>query len=323
MGDPAGVGPEIVLKAFREGRDGWFWLGDPAVLAWTGKELGLAAPLREIAAPDEAKNLPPEVLPVLPTRARVGEPAFGQADPANGPTVFESIRTACDLALAGKIDALVTPPLNKSVLHAAGIDHPGHTEMLAEFTGVKQAVMMLAGGGLRVVPATIHQSIASVPGSLTREGLRHVLTVTHEALRIDFGLESPRLSVAGLNPHAGEAGAFGREEIDLIAPLCQALRDEKGWDLRGPLPADTMFHAAARKSFDATVCMYHDQALIPLKMLAFGDAVNVTLGLPVVRTSVDHGTAYDIAGTGRADHRSLMHALALAESIAANRKNAP
>lgn len=326
MGDPVGIGPEIVLKACAARASDappWLWVGDPAVLAWTAHHYGLSCPTVEVQHPHEAMNLPHGVLAVLPTRhgVEVSRAAFGQPDPNHAPAIVESIQTACRLALSGEVAAVVTPPIGKAVLHAAGFHHPGHTEMLGECAGVSDPVMMLTGKGLRVIPATIHQSLRSVPGTLTRESLTRLLDITHAALQRDFGLGDPVIAVAGLNPHAGENGAFGDEEARIITPVCDALR-QRGWKVRGPLPADTLFHEEARRGYDVAVCMYHDQALIPLKMLAFGRAVNVTLGLPIVRTSVDHGTAYDIAGQNRANPDSLGEALALAHAMAQRRARA-
>ncbi|MBF0589868.1 MAG: 4-hydroxythreonine-4-phosphate dehydrogenase PdxA [Magnetococcales bacterium] len=326
MGDPAGVGPEIILKAFharphRQHR--WIYLGDPQVLAWTAQRLKLPFNATEIQQPEQAAHLPPDTLPMLATKAEanMARLAFGQPDPGHAEATVESIRSACLGCRDGTFDAMATPPINKSVLHAAGIHVPGHTELLAQCCEAGPPVMMLAGQGLRVIPLTIHVALHEVPERLTPQRLTTTLEITAQALKIDFGLNKPRIAVAGLNPHAGEEGAFGRQEIDLIAPVCETMRNKLAPDVEiiGPLPADTMFHPKARQAYDVALCMYHDQALIPIKMLAFGDAVNITLGLPIVRTSVDHGTAYNIAGQGIAEHRSLLSALALAETMADNR----
>ncbi|MBF0425406.1 MAG: 4-hydroxythreonine-4-phosphate dehydrogenase PdxA [Magnetococcales bacterium] len=329
MGDPAGVGPEVILKAFaartrtlpRGPR--WLFVGDPQVLTWSARRLDLPLIGQVVNSPEEAHQLPMHLPGLLATGVDVALEAlqFGTPDPRQAAAVVASVKTACRLALAGRVAAVVTPPLHKGVLHAAGYSIPGHTELLAHCTGVERAVMMLVGRGLRVVPATIHQSLASVATTLDRPLLWHILTTTLAALRRDFGLAEPRLAVAGLNPHAGEAGSFGDEEQRWIAPLCAELAaSHPPGSVRGPLPADTLFHARARSTYDAVVCMYHDQALIPLKMLAFGRAVNVTLGLPIVRTSVDHGTAFDIAGRGIADPGSLMAALSLAARMVRQRR---
>ncbi|MBF0153430.1 MAG: 4-hydroxythreonine-4-phosphate dehydrogenase PdxA [Magnetococcales bacterium] len=329
MGDPAGVGPEILLKTFaaraqRQLRGPrWLFVGDPQVLTWTARRLEIPCIGQLVATPEEARDLPRHLPGLLATNKRISPEylQFGVANPRHAAAVVESIEMACRLALAGRVDAVVTPPIHKGVLHAAGHAIPGHTELLARCTGAEQAVMMLVGRGLRVVLATIHQSLASVATTLDEPLLTRIITTTLAALPQDFGLAQPRLAVTGLNPHAGENGAFGLEEQRLIAPVCASLAERyPPGTLRGPLPADTLFHPQARRTYDAVVCMYHDQALIPLKMLAFGRAVNVTLGLPIVRTSVDHGTAFDIAGRGLADAGSLIAALALAARMVRQRR---
>ncbi|MGB0497650.1 MAG: 4-hydroxythreonine-4-phosphate dehydrogenase PdxA, partial [Rubricella sp.] len=243
-------------------------------------------------------------------------PLPGTPVPAHARHVIDWIEEAVALCLSGAASGLVTAPINKKVLkEGGGFAFPGHTEFLAHLTGAERAVMMLAGPDLRVVPVTIHIALADVPGALTAGAIVETATITHDALIRDFGIARPRIAVAGLNPHAGEGGVMGREEIEILAPALDVLR-RRGIDLRGPLPADTMFHARARRAYDAAICMYHDQALVPLKTLAFDEGVNVTLGLPIIRTSPDHGTAYDIAGTGRADPASMAEALALAARMA-------
>jgi 4-hydroxythreonine-4-phosphate dehydrogenase len=342
MGDPAGVGPELLLKACAQrttqtpagaGPD-WFCVGDPDVIATTARQLGLPHTAHILSDPVTVDSLVETlagmkrpaagVMAILPTRERIATASLrpGHPDPAHAAATLESITTACRLARHGVVHAMVTNPIHKATLHAAGFDLPGHTEYLARCVdSPTPPVMMLTGRGLRVVPATIHQSLASVSASLTPDLLRHVIGTTWQALRQDFALAAPRLAVTALNPHAGEQGAFGHEEIDTIAPVCAELRAVLGpGSLLGPLSADSLFHSSRRRDFDAVVCMYHDQALIPLKMLAFGQAVNVTLGLPVIRTSVDHGTAHDIAGRGIADPASLQCALRLAGRIARNRQ---
>ncbi|MBF0626696.1 MAG: 4-hydroxythreonine-4-phosphate dehydrogenase PdxA [Magnetococcales bacterium] len=326
MGDPVGVGPEIVLKAFVDSRQRadascrLLHVGDPEVYARTARHLGLEVAFRVFERWSEDLGTNPACFDILATQARA-EPGvfqFGKPHPGHAAAVVESIETACRLAQTGQVAAMVTPPIHKGSIHAAGFDFPGHTELLARLTGVDCPVMMLAGSGLRVVPATIHQSLASVPATLSREGLHQIIRLTLEALRVDFAIPEPRVVVAGLNPHAGEDGAFGEEELTLIGPVCRALAEEFPF-LRGPLPADTLFHPKARAGYDAVIGMYHDQVLIPLKMLAFGNAINVTLNLPIVRTSVDHGTAHNIAGQGIADTGSYWAALTAAEEIALNR----
>ena len=313
-GEPAGIGPEIAPKAraLLGGALPFFWIGDPSHLP---EGTGWAA----ISAPHEAADVAPEVLPVLEHRF-VGPRRPGRPDPAQAQGVIDVIARAVALAQAGEASAVCTLPINKKALKdGAGFAFPGHTEYLAHLAGGADVVMMLACPGLRVVPATIHIALAEVAHALTPGGLERVIRITHAALIRDFGMAEPRLAVAGLNPHAGEGGAMGREELDWIGPLCDRLRAE-GMAVAGPLPADTMFHAAARARYDAAICMYHDQALIPIKTIDFAGGVNVTLGLPFVRTSPDHGTAFDIAGLGLADPSSTVAALRMAAEMAAARR---
>jgi 4-hydroxythreonine-4-phosphate dehydrogenase len=254
-------------------------------------------------------------LPVLPV-VLPAPVAPGKPDAANGPAVIESIERAARLAMAGEVGGIVTNPISKATLYNVGFAYPGHTEFLAALTGIAGApVMMLASPVLRVVPVTIHVSLQAALGMLTEEMIVHAGLVTDAALRSAFGIARPRLAVAGLNPHAGEGGAMGTEEITLVAPAIARLRSA-GVDATGPWPPDTMFTALARPKYDAAICLYHDQALIPLKTLDMENGVNVTLGLPIVRTSPDHGTAFDIAGTGRADPTSLLAAIRLAAELA-------
>ncbi|MBM9594367.1 4-hydroxythreonine-4-phosphate dehydrogenase PdxA [Roseitranquillus sediminis] len=309
-GEPAGVGPEIAVKAWRAlgPQLPFFWIGDPS-------HLPAEAPHKVIVDPADALHVAATAMPVLahdfPARALPAWP-----DPANAPAVVRVIARAVELVQAGKASALCTGPIHKKALmDGAGFAHPGHTEYLAALAEVDRVVMMLASDLLRVVPATIHIPIAGVPAALTRELLYDTLQITHAALRRDFGVDVPRIAIAGLNPHAGEGGAMGREEIETVIPVVEALKAE-GMALVGPLSADTMFHEAARQRYDAAVAMYHDQALIPIKTLDFAGGVNVTLGLPFIRTSPDHGTAFDIAGTGRADATSLIAALRMADGMA-------
>jgi 4-hydroxythreonine-4-phosphate dehydrogenase len=278
----------------------------------------MAIPMVEITAPSEAARHFASALPVLPLDlAKPVDP--GRLDTANGPAVIESIRRAVGLAMAGEAAAVVTNPIHKKALYDCGFRHPGHTEFLTELTGLTTpSVMMLASSVLRVVPVTIHLSLRDAIQSLRAEDIVHCARVTAQALTIDFGVATPRLAISGLNPHAGEDGAMGREEATIIRPAIDTLRAE-GLTVAGPLPADTMFHPAARAGYDAAICMYHDQALIPLKTLAFEQGVDVTLGLPIVRTSPDHGTALDIAGTGKADPASLIAAIDMAAAIARRR----
>ena len=315
-GEPAGIGPEIAVAARRilGAECPFFLIGDPA-------HLPRGAAIHEIAAPREALSVPAHLLPVLPH----GFPAPAvpaHPDPRNAPAVVEVIARAVGLVREGEAGALVTAPISKQALQSgAGFAFPGHTEYLAALAGVEDVAMLLACAALRVVPTTIHIPLSEVPAQLTPDLLRRTIRLVHHAMIADFGVAAPRIAVAGLNPHAGEGGTLGREEAEVIAPVLEALRSE-GMLLSGPLPADTMFHDAARARYDVAVAMYHDQALIPIKTLDFSGGVNVTLGLPFVRTSPDHGTAFDIAGRGMADPTSLVAALRLARDLARRRREA-
>ncbi|MBF0584018.1 MAG: 4-hydroxythreonine-4-phosphate dehydrogenase PdxA [Magnetococcales bacterium] len=324
MGDPAGIGPEVTLKGFAGGPRR-LHIGDPEVYYQTAGQLGLKIDFQVVDSPEAALGLSPRQFAILPTEQRAAlfaDAPQGQPCTAHAAATVESIVTACRLAMEKRVLAVVTPPVNKAVLHEAGFDFPGHTELLARCTETSYPVMMLTGEGLRVVPVTIHQSIRSVPDTLTAELLRRTIQITHAALCQDFALPNPRIVVTGLNPHAGEEGNFGREELDIIGPVCRELAQCWPGVVRGPVAADSLFHAEARRSYDVAICMYHDQALIPIKMLAFGRAVNITLGLPIVRTSVDHGTAYPIAGLGIADPHSFTRAVVMAVELAENRRRA-
>jgi len=319
LGDPAGIGPEILAKAWaalRQGGLAFFVVGDQRALApW--------APVRVIARGSDAAAVFSEALPVLdlplPHAPASGEPSSDAA-----PCIARWIETAVGLALSGEAAGVVTAPIAKATLYAGGFKHPGHTEFVGEltaqapFNGARGPVMMLTALDLRVALVTVHEPLAKVPGLLTRDRIVSAGRVTAEALVRDFGVQRPRLVVAGLNPHAGEGGALGHEEIDVVAPAVGALR-ALGIDAKGPLPADSLFHEAARATYDAALCLYHDQALIPVKMLDFWGGVNLTLGLPIVRASPDHGTAFDIAGQGLARPDSMIAALRLAAEIAERR----
>ncbi len=310
-GDPAGIGPELAARAARSDVPRFVWLGDPAHLPADTR-------WQAVTSPAGARALSPDILPVLP-HAFPAPARPGQPDPANAPAIIEVIRRAVALVQSGAASGLVTCPINKAGLKTgAAFAFPGHTEFLADLAGGVSVVMMLACDTLRVVPVTIHIPLCDVPHHLTPEALEQCLRVTKAGLMRDFGIPNPRIAVAGLNPHAGESGTMGREEIEITAPVLERLRAE-GWDLSGPLPADTMFHASARAQYDVAVCMYHDQALIPIKTLDFAGGVNVTLGLPFIRTSPDHGTAYGIAGKGLADPTSLIAALRCAAKMAEQR----
>jgi 4-hydroxythreonine-4-phosphate dehydrogenase len=285
--------------------------------------LGLQVPIAAIGTLAEAAQAFSGALPVRPIRVAV-RPRPGSPDPANAPAVVAAIEEATAAVVRAEAAALVTNPIAKHVVAQADFPYPGHTEFLAalaerHFPGtLVHPVMMLAAPGLRVVPLTVHCALAEVPGAITRELIGNSVRTTFAALQRDFGVAAPRIAVAGLNPHAGEAGGMGLEEIQVIAPAIAALRAE-GLDVTGPHAADTLFHERARATYDAAICMYHDQALIPFKTIAFEEGVNVTLGLPFVRTSPDHGTAFDIAAEGRASALSFIESLRLAASIAALR----
>ena len=316
-GEPAGIGPEIAVKAWAALRDEMplLWIGDPAHLpSGTVFEVvtdaAAAAAVSARALPVLARDFGPAVTP-------------GLANPAHAQGVIDAIATGVELVMRGTCSAVCTAPIHKKALiDAAAFAYPGHTEYLSALAGVPRVVMMLACDALRVVPVTIHIPLAAVPAALTARLLTDTILITHAALRRDFGISRPRIAVAGLNPHAGEGGAMGLEEIELIGPVLDALRAE-GLDLSGPLSADTMFHPAARARYDAAVCMYHDQALIPIKTLDFASGVNVTLGLPFIRTSPDHGTAFDIAGLGVADATSMIAALQMADRMVKARTLSP
>ncbi|MDX1575559.1 MAG: 4-hydroxythreonine-4-phosphate dehydrogenase PdxA, partial [Kiloniellales bacterium] len=300
----------------------FFLIDDPRRLARLAARLGLEIPLAELERPEDAAERFDAALPVLP-HPLAEEVAPGHPLPANGASVLGSIARAAELVGRGRAAAVVTNPIHKKVLYDAGFAHPGHTEYLAELAAKDSAgrirpVMMLACRGLRVVPVTVHLALKAAIDSLTAEVIVHAGRVTAAALERDFGIAEPRLAVAGLNPHAGEDGALGREELETIGPALEVLRAE-GLRVDGPAPADTLFHESARRGYDAALCMYHDQALIPVKTIDFAEGVNITLGLPFVRTSPDHGTALSLAGTGAADPSSLIAALRTARLMAANR----
>jgi 4-hydroxythreonine-4-phosphate dehydrogenase len=319
MGDPAGIGGELTLRTWlAKGGPCLVALDDPERLAQLAKTLGLNVPVRIVDHAADAVAVYPEALPVL--AVRLAEPAIpGHPNPANAPAVVKSIEQAAALCMSGEAAAMVTNPINKAALYQAGFHYPGHTEFVAVLTGaVGQQIMMLASPHLKVVPVTVHASLRASIAMLTTRMIVDAARTTATALSRDFGLASPRLAVAGLNPHAGEQGALGDEETTIIQPAIEMLRAE-GIDVSGPWPPDTMFTPAARQRYDVAICMYHDQALIPLKTLDMDHGVNVTLGLPIVRTSPDHGTAYDIAGKGVADPSSLIAAIALAADLAGRR----
>lgn len=322
QGDPAGIGPDIALMAWLARRESaippFLYFGDPHVLSERAAHLGFSVPIQE-ATVETAMAVFPDAVPVLtiPSVAHV-EP--GAPDSANAAATIEAIRRAVEETQNGHTAAVVTCPIAKSVLYDAGFRFPGHTEYLADLAAGPDGkaplpVMMIASPQLRTVPVTIHIPLSKVPEALTEDLIVETCRITARDLRARFGLANPRLAVSGLNPHAGEAGALGNEDERLIVPAIARLKAE-GVDAIGPLPADTMFHPAARATYDVAICMYHDQALIPAKTLAFDDGVNVTLGLPFIRTSPDHGTAFSIAGSGKAKPDSLIAALRMAAGMA-------
>jgi 4-hydroxythreonine-4-phosphate dehydrogenase len=318
LGDPAGVGPEIVAKAWaaREALDvpPFFAVGAPEAVrqVWSG-------PVEVASDPESAADMWERALPIIRidggTQARPGVPTLEGARNA-----LDALELAVGLTRSGAASALVTGPVSKAQLYAIGFTHPGQTEFVAERCGIagEMVAMMLAGPTLRTVPVTTHIALKDVPGALSTELIVAKGRTVIRSLRRLFGIQRPRLAVAGLNPHAGEEGALGREEIDMVAPAIERLREEEA-DVTGPHAPDTMFHARARAQYDAALCLYHDQALVPLKTLHFDEGVNMTLGLPIVRTSPDHGTGYDIAGRGLARADSLIAAVRLAGEIAARR----
>lgn len=322
QGDPAGVGPDIALLAWSRRREEhippFLYLGDPDVLEARARLLGLPVTIEDASDVDALDRFD-RALPVRRIGAGV-EVVAGTPDSATAAGTIAAIETGVELALTGRVAAVVTNPIAKSVLYGAGFGFPGHTEFLADLgqkvTGQPVTpVMMIAGPALRTIPVTIHIPLSAVPETLTTRMIYETCRIAAHDLGARFGIARPRLAVSGLNPHAGENGALGTEDDAIVAPAIEQLRRE-GIDAFGPLPADTMFHAAARATYDVAVCMYHDQALIPAKALGFDDAVNVTLGLPFIRTSPDHGTAFALAGKGTARPTSLIAALRMAEDMA-------
>ena len=318
LGDPAGVGPEVVGKCWdhrdRFGLPPFVAIGDPRSLAavWDG-------PIATIDDPSEADSAFDVGLPILPIASQ-GPDLPGHPSVAGAHCSLDALELAVGLARSGSAAAVVTGPVSKQQLYAIGFSHPGQTEFVAERCGISpgNVAMMLAGPTLRTIPVTTHLPFADVPAALNPGIIEARGRAALRGLQRNCGIDDPRLAVSGLNPHAGEGGSLGREEIELIIPAIEALRAE-GWRVTGPHPADTMFHTPARAQYDAALCMYHDQALIPLKALHFEEGVNITLGLPIVRTAPDHGTAFDIAGQDRADPRAMAAAIRLAAECAVNR----
>ncbi len=319
MGDPSGIGPEIICKLLAEGvvfrvcRP--VVIGDPGVLS---DYTTIPIIINEISKPGDAlgKAGHMEVLKISSLKKQ--DHLAGKPTPSGGVAMVKYILTAVDMALKGDISAMVTCPLNKALMNRVGYKYEGHTQLISHLTDTEDYVMMLAGSKLRVTLVTIHCALKDVPGKLTKENIYRTIFITASSLKKDFGIKSPRIAVAALNPHAGEEGLFGVEESTLIRPAVEKAIDS-GYDVTGPLSADTLYTKAVSGDYDAVVNMYHDQGLIPLKLLHFHDGVNVTLGLPIIRTSVDHGTAYDIAGKGIANHNSLKAAVIMAAEMVKNR----
>ncbi len=323
LGEPAGIGPDITIAAWLRRHElklpAFYLLGDEATVARRAKALGVDVRIAGVRS-DQAAAAFADALPVVATGvAATAGP--GRPDDSSAPAALSSIRQAVADVAAGRASAVVTNPIAKSVLYRAGFRHPGHTEFLAELAArdghVPQPVMMLWSPTLAVVPVTIHLSLREALAQLSSELIVSTVRIVAAELTSHFDIAQPRIAISGLNPHAGEEGSLGDEEQTIVGPAIATLRGD-GIAAKGPLPADTMFHDAARKTYDCAVCMYHDQALIPIKTLAFDDAVNVTLGLPFIRTSPDHGTAFDIAGTGKANPASLIAALRLASRMASS-----
>jgi 4-hydroxythreonine-4-phosphate dehydrogenase len=331
MGDPAGIGPDISLTAWQSlaGGNGpcFFVIGDQDVFRKRASLLGGGLRVITIGSTAEAANAFADGLPVLPLDIPSRPVETGIPDPRNALSIVTSIERAVSLVFDGEAAGVVTNPIAKSVLMERGFRHAGHTEFLAELAerhgaGTHTPVMLMASPRLKVVPVTVHIPLREVAAALTRDRLIEVATIVDGSLRRDFGIANPRIAVCGLNPHAGENGVLGGEEIEVISPAIEALRGQ-GLIISGPHSADTLFHEAARETYDAVLAMYHDQGLIPFKTMSFEDGVNVTLGLPFVRTSPDHGTAFSLAGTGRANPASFIEALRVAANIAHNRSRQP
>lgn len=319
MGCPVGIGPELILKYFMQPHaQTMVVIGDPSVLRRTGQELGLPCP---VVSWQPGATIESDTIAVYDPQPQtdLGSLVWGQPTKASGQAMGRWIATAVALIQQGHLAGLVTCPITKTALNAGGYHFPGHTEMLADLCQTPHYAMMMAGSSLRVTLVTIHVALSQVASLVTEESVGEMIALTWQALHDDFGLPSPRLAVAGLNPHGGEGAMFGAEDGEVIAPAVAAAM-ARGLDVSGPFPPDTIFPKASAGQYDAVVCMYHDQGLIPFKLLHFSDGVNVTLGLPIVRTSVDHGTAYDIAGQGIADPASLIAACGLAAEIVANRQ---
>lgn len=328
IGEPAGIGPELILDCWKNKSQynlpPFIVLGDPAFFQRRANAMSMDITIKTSCVKTAANDFL-KAMPVLPLSGNITG-NFASPTISDGKLVCEAISTAVNLAMDNKISGIVTAPINKKALYDVGFKHPGHTEYLADLaekiTNEKHyPVMMLAGPELKAIPVTIHIALSEVPKQLTAELIIKTAEITHHDLINKFGINTPRIAVAGINPHAGENGSMGKEDIEIVAPAIEALK-AKGINAFGPLPADTLFHARARAQYDVVLCMYHDQALIPAKTLAFDESVNVTLGLPFIRTSPDHGTAYDIAGKGIAKPDSMIAAIKLAEKMVLNTKGA-
>jgi 4-hydroxythreonine-4-phosphate dehydrogenase len=321
MGDPSGIGPEIMLKTLREPKIKEICrpvvFGDPGALRLYLKA-GDKITINELTDLSQTHPLSDQIDVWPLSRLAEQELLPGRPTPAGGQAMVNYVVKAVELAQKGAVAAIVTGPINKSLMQQAGYRFEGHTELIAHLTGIKEVVMMLAGARLRVALVTIHCALKEVPSQLNQAKIFRTIEITWQALQRDFGLKRPRLAVAALNPHAGEAGLFGLEEQEQIRPAVEKAQ-KQGMLVEGPFPADTLFYQAAQGRFDVVVAMYHDQGLIPLKLLHFADGVNITLGLPIIRTSVDHGTAYDITGKDQADPSSLIAAIKMAVKMAENR----
>ncbi len=324
MGDPAGIGPEIIAKVIENGELFSFCrpvvVGDAGIMKKIIEELQLSISLHPCSLLTDVNPFPGRLAILDLQNVNLSMHSWGRPDVSSGRAVVEYVRRAVSLTLDGLADAVVTGPISKEMMNAAGYHYAGHTELIADLTNAREYGMLFVGGGLRVILATIHVSLREVPNLITTPLILKTLRLAHKAMQY-FGLDAPRIGVAALNPHAGEGRLFGSEEWDVILPAIVKARDE-GIHASDPLPADTLFYKARNDHYDIVVAMYHDQGLAPLKMLAFGNAVNVTVGLPIIRTSVDHGTAYDIAGKGCADPASLMEAAKLASTMAIHRRSA-
>lgn len=322
MGDICGIGPEVIAKAlaheevYRHCRP--LVIGHRPSLEAALRFAGRPLSIRPVASPSEGRSLPGTIDLLDPGGVDLSDVRVGQVCAAAGQAAVACVFCAADLALSGEVDGIVTAPLNKEAMRLAGFSYAGHTELLAERTGAATSRMMLATEAFRIVHVTTHIALRDVPQRATTDRILKTLDLAHEAL-LDLGIERPKMAVAGINPHCGEGGMFGDEELRVVVPAVEQAR-ERGWEVTGPLPPDVVFRLAYRGEFDAVIAMYHDQGHVPMKLVAFAEAVNVTLGLPIVRTSVDHGTAFDIAGKGVADETNMLAAIRLAARLANSRK---